>query len=392
MRSVSPLLPADESASAHPDRRYRVLFLADHLGLPDGGVHGVTTYLLDVLPALQSAGIDVAACFLRDPHPAAEVLRRHGIAVHFLGSGRFDLLVLRRVGELVRRGGFGIVHCTQYRATVIGRAVAKRRRGLRLVLHVHDMQMPPVAVRLMNRLVAAPAELGLSVSRASREICIRGYHVAPERVRVLYTGIQTRSFRPVSAAARVRLRLELGVPAEAGALCLVGRFQPVKGHRDMIRMFAEIARSIPDTMLLLIGSGPDRAACERLAAALGLSRRVRFLGHRDDIARLLPAADVLVVPSQSEGLSRVAIEANLCGVPVVAYDSGGIAEALPEPACGELVPAADRAGFIDAVDRALSSSRDPAGIAARVRSAEKRFGLPAHVQALRACYESLEAP
>lgn len=376
----------------HPARRQtrRVLFLADHLGMPDGGVHGVTTYLLDVLPALLASGVEVGACFLREEHAAAESLRAGGIRVRFLHSGRFDLLVAREVADLVHREGWNILHCTQFRASIISRAVARMRPHLSAVLHIHDLTIPPPVVRLLNRVLANPKDLGLCVSTAAREVAIRGYGIRPGRVRVLYTGIDGARFRPLSQVDRIAIRRELNLPVDAPLLCLVGRFQPVKGQRDMLRIFQRIVGHRPDCVLLLVGSGPDRAVCEQRAEQRQLQRNVRFVGYRHDVHRLMAAADVAVVPSRSEGLSRFAIEANFCGVPVVAFDSGGIADVLVDPVCGELVPPGDDRAFSDAVLRALQRSRSPSFAHARSHSARDRFGLAGHVDALRSCYDALE--
>jgi glycosyltransferase involved in cell wall biosynthesis len=369
--------------------RQRVLFLADHLGMDGGGVHGVTTYLLDLLPGLKATGMEIGACFLRNPHPAAESLRARGVEVKFLGSRRFDLLVIRQVNDMVRRESWNILHCTQFRASVIGRAVARLHRRLRAVVHVHDLKMPPPYVRLLNRLVADRTDLGLCVSLAACDIASRGYHLSPGRLRVLYTGIDTEHFRPLPAPAVERIRRELDIPATAPTLCLLGRFHAVKGHAAMIRMFKCIADRRPECVLMLVGSGPERPACENLAREMGL-KNVRFLGYRRDAARLLAAADVAVVPSTSEGLCRAAIEANLCGLPVVAFDCGGVIEALADAVCGEVVPPGDQAAFIDAIERALRTPRSSARVDARVQAATRRFGLAAHVAALRECYEALD--
>jgi glycosyltransferase involved in cell wall biosynthesis len=365
--------------------RRRVLFLADHLGPPDG-VHGVTTYLLDVLPALKAIGIEVGACFLGAPHSAAEALQAHGIPVRFLDTRSFDLLVTWRVAKLVRDESWDVLHCTQFRATVVGRTVARLLRSPAVVVQVHDLTMPPAYARLMNRIVARRADLGLCVSRAACDIAVRGYHLAPERLRVLYTGIDTRQFHPLSPQERRQIRLELDISPTAPVLCLAGRFYPVKGQAEMTRMMQHIVARRADCVLLLVGSGPGRTACEHLARELQLTDNILFLGHRDDVGRLLAAADAAVVPSSSEGLSRFAIEANLCGLPVVAYACGGVAEALADSRCGILVPPGDVPAFIAAVDRALAEHRSASDAEACARTARQRFGLAPHVQSLRECY------
>ena len=371
-------------------RPHRVLFLADHLGPDHGGrsgVHGVTTYLLDVLPPLKACGNEVGACFLRHPNPAAEKLRAAGVEVSFLETARLDPFVVKRIDELVQRRGYGILHCTQLRASLAARALA-RRRGVKVALHMHDLNMPPRWLRFAHRLLAAPDDLAICVSAAAAEVAVRGYHVRPDRVRVVHTGIATGAFAPLAAAERARIRREVGIPSNAPVVCLVGRFGRVKGHRTMIGIFHALVRRRPDAVLLLIGDGPERAACERLIEELRLADRVRLLGYRGDVARWLAAADVAVVPSKSEGLCRAAIEANLCGIPAVAFDVGGVREALPDPVCGELVPAGDQPAFTAAIERALDGAVVPLGDL-RVRLARERFGVAGHLRALAACYDEL---
>ncbi|RPI64432.1 MAG: glycosyltransferase, partial [Lysobacterales bacterium] len=186
------------------------------------------------------------------------------------------------------------------------------------------------------------------------------------------------------------VRRELRVSSEAPVLCLAGRFHPVKGHREMIDIFSLLLRRRPDSVLMMLGDGPARATCERVIAERGIADSVRLLGYRNDVARWLGAADVVVVPSRSEGLCRAAIEGNLCGLPAVAYDVGGLSEALPDPVCGWLVPAGEEQRFVTAIERALESGIVTA-THERVRAARERFGLVEHVQRLTDCYDALEA-
>jgi glycosyltransferase involved in cell wall biosynthesis len=158
----------------------------------------------------------------------------------------------------------------------------------------------------------------------------------------------------------------------------------------MIGMFRSVVRRHSDAVLMLLGDGPERAACQHLTAELELSDRVRFLGYRHDVARWLAAADVVVAPSKSEGLSRAAIEANLCGLPAVAFAVGGLREALPDAICGELVPPGDERGFVDAIERALERSLVPVADI-RVRLARARFGIEDHARALTSCYDELRS-
>jgi L-malate glycosyltransferase len=152
-----------------------------------------------------------------------------------------------------------------------------------------------------------------------------------------------------------------------------------KNHSGFLRIAARIHQHLPDVEFLLVGDGPLRQEIEQEAKALGLGRRVSFLGDRRDIPAVLASMDVAVLTSDSEGLSNVILEAMATSLPVVAYDVGGNAELVSQQR-GALVAAGDETGFADAVERILaessssSSLRQQLGRDAR-RFVEENFGL-----------------
>jgi glycosyltransferase involved in cell wall biosynthesis len=229
------------------------------------------------------------------------------------------------------------------------------------------------------------------VSKAVADVAAEGYHVRRDRLRVVYNGVELGRVRNVPPDARAAIRAELGVPASAGVIALVGRIYPVKGHPAMLRMMARISRSCPDARLVFVGDGPGRAACEALTSELGLQSRVIFLGHRDDVPYVLAAADVVVVPSESEGLCLAAIEGLAAGKPVVAYAVGGLPEVVSDGKDGRLIAAAHEDEFVQAVVALL---RDPAlrsNYGRHATQAAERFSLERHVDALLRCYGELDA-
>jgi glycosyltransferase involved in cell wall biosynthesis len=375
----------------------RILFLADHLGYAGGVVHGATTYFIDLLPALAAAGIQALPCFLREYHPAAEELRARGVEPIFLGANRLDPFVVNRVTSLARKHGCELLHVQGFKASVVGR-MARHRLQTPLVVHVHDLKMPPRGVRLLNRALACSRDIGLCVSSASVPVAVSGYAVDPGRARVVHTGIRIADFAVNQAEARAAVRTELGIADDAPVVAMLARFHAEKGHFGMLAMMPEICRQAPRAVLVLAGDGPERPACEALGNALGLRESLRFLGSRRDVARILAASDVVVVPSLSEGLGRVPIEANLAGRPVVAFDTGGLREVIPDECAGRLVPPGDARGFVSAVLSCLPSG-SPGELQAlaltgadRARRAAQRFGIEAHVRRLTECYAGLLAP
>jgi len=161
------------------------------------------------------------------------------------------------------------------------------------------------------------------------------------RCRVVYDGLDLAPYRRRRDGPGVRC--ELGLPADAPLLIHVGRIAKPKNHLRLVSIFAEVLRRRPSARLLLIGRstvgrGDDSLArrVRRRIAELGIGNRVTFGGEPADVARLIQAADALVLPSLWEGLPGVVLEACAAGTPVLASDLpciGEIAERLPGVHC-----------------------------------------------------------
>jgi len=150
------------------------------------------------------------------------------------------------------------------------------------------------------------------------------------KIRVHYTGVDLDRFAPQDrAAAKDHFNVSGPVILSVGAL--IER----KGQHHLIRALSEI----PDAMLLLAGHGPERGALERLANELSLTKRVGFLGAvpHDQLPILYNAADVMALPSASEGLANAWVEALACGTPIAISDVGGARELLTNPVAGTII-------------------------------------------------------
>ena len=107
----------------------------------------------------------------------------------------------------------------------------------------------------------------------------------------------------------------------------LSNFRPVKRIRDVVEVFARVAREVP-ARLMLIGDGPDRSVAEYLARQHKIQDRVHFIGKQDNVNELLPLADLMVMPSEMESFGLAALEAMACGVPTIATDVGGVPELI----------------------------------------------------------------
>jgi glycosyltransferase involved in cell wall biosynthesis len=367
------------------------MILADHIGYADGVRHGVTTYLLHVLPLLAAAGVEMTVCFLRAPHAAAADLHACGIRPVFLNAGKWDPTVALRVAALASCNGVRLLHATGVKGTLVAR-VAARLIGARTLVHVHDLNDPGAAISALQRLTAKPTDAAVCVSQAVRELTVRRYHVRPERVRVARNGIPLQALRSAAAGARNRVRAELDIEPGRPVLAIIGRMHPVKGHRALLAMLPAIVHSCPQAVLLVIGDGPERSACEELARNLGMAEHVRFLGRRGDVPRLLAGVDLVLMPSQSEGLGLAAIEALAAARPVIAFATGGLPEVVVDGVNGRLVPPGDNEAFASAVIQTLRDSGRRFSYARGAAASAERFGVETHVQRLIDCYRMTLAP
>lgn len=179
-------------------------------------------------------------------------------------------------------------------------------------------------------------------------------------------------YMPLSEGERAAGRARYAQPGEKLLLHL-SNFRPVKRVEDTIEIFARVAREL-SAHLLLVGDGPDRPNAEYRVHALGLQNRVHFLGKQDDVYRLLPLADLMLMPSTLEAFGLAALEAAACRVPTVATRQGGVPELIEDGVNGRLLPVGDVEGMAAA---AVTLLRDDAALdamaAAARRTAQGRF-------------------
>ncbi len=128
--------------------------------------------------------------------------------------------------------------------------------------------------------------------------------------------------------------------SEQVTLMHISNFRPVKRVTDVIEVFARVAR-VMNARLIMIGDGPDQSKAMHLAHELGIAERVKFIGVVDQVAPFLKAADLLLLPSETESFGLVALEAMASGVPVIASNVGGLPEVVKHGETGYLAPVGD---------------------------------------------------
>ena len=362
----------DPEALARP----RVLLVLDSL-VPGGAERSTVA----MLPYLVQAGIRPEVAYLHDrPGLQAEV-EALGVPLHDLSGGGGRRGWVRRTSALLERRQPDLVHTSLYEADVCGRLAALRQRVPVVSTltterygadHRGDERLNPTKLRAAQLVDA-------STARATRRLHAVSQHVADSmasnlryprsRIDVVARG------RPVALAVepdrllRQRTRASLGLGPQP-TLLAVARQDRVKGLDRLVAALAEVRAVVPGIVLLVAGrEGDDSATLRRQVGGLGLDDAVRFLGHRSDVAALLAASDVFVLPSRREGLPGSVLEAMAAGTPIVANDLPQVREVVG-PQEARLVPCEDISALAAAVVGLLSN---PEAAGARAWRAKERF-------------------
>jgi glycosyltransferase involved in cell wall biosynthesis len=187
------------------------------------------------------------------------------------------------------------------------------------------------------------------------------------RLTVIHNGVTAGACLP-REEGRLLLAPHVSFPIWIGT---IAELHPNKRLDTLIRAFANLADVYPDVNLMIMGGGQERVMLEELVRALDLDSRVRLRGHVENASAYLDALDIFVLPSRTEALGYVLLEAGLAGLPVVASDVGGIPEIIEDGRTGMLFPSGD----VDALEAALRAYLESPELRARMGDALKE-----HVQ------------
>ena len=225
--------------------------------------------------------------------------------------------------------------------------------------------------RWLNRLTSGLDDHRFAVSdEVRRSMTPR----ASRQSEVLVHGINHESFER-TGESRESVRSALGLQPDTVAALTVANFRTEKDYPNLLRAAATACAEDPDLRVLAVGQGPLEHEVRELHAALGLGDRFVLLGFRDDVPDLLRAVDLFVLGSAHEGLPVAVMEALAAGLPVVATDVGGVAEAVVDAENGFLVPARDPQALAAAM---LRVARDPglrAALSRGARAGSTRFDI-----------------
>jgi glycosyltransferase involved in cell wall biosynthesis len=307
----------------------------------------------------------------------------------------------RRIREIVRAGGYDLIHVHSPVAAFVTRYAVRglpRRKRPPIIYTAHGFHFHPGGTTVRNSLFLGLEKLAgrwtdylVLINREDVAAAVSHRLVAPGRVRRMPgIGVDTERYcrAGVDAGAAARVRAELGLGADEPYFLMVAEFIPRKRHADLVSGFARLsAEGSVGPHLVLAGQGPLLEPMRDLAGRLGIARRVHLLGQRRDVPALMAGAAAVVLPSEQEGLPRCVLEAMSMAVPVVATRIRGTAELLEDGAVGFLVEVGDVKGLAATLFGVLADPGGARAIGARGRQRAADYDLRSVIRLHEELYE-----
>ena len=314
---------------------------------------------------------------VRDPHPVK------------------DVLAAFRLYALMRRGRYHIVHTHTTKAGLLGRMVARLAR-VPIVVHTphghsfHDYlnAVESGALKCAERWSARWTNRVICLTEIERQDHLRFRIGPPEKFEVIHSGVDIDRFRQACITPAMT-RQALGLPPEGPLVGCVARLVPVKGIHVLLEALPLIRAVVPHASVVLVGDGPLHDDLVRRTSALGLDGAVTFLGLRRNVAEIMPLFDVVAVPSLSEGMGRVAVEALAAGRPVIGTRVDGLQRVIADGETGFLVPPADPGALARAVIRCLTDPGLSAAMSAKARGEVDAYDIEQMIDKISRVYDQL---
>lgn len=255
----------------------------------------------------------------------------------------YSLALASKMSEVAKYEKLDLLHVhyaiPHASSAYLAKQILKESQDLKIVTTLHGTDITLIGLEPsflpLVKFSIEQSDSVTAVSRFLKEKTSTNYSIEKE-IDVIPNFVDTNLYKHENAC---NFRNHVAPKGEK-VLIHTSNFRPVKRVPDTIRIFEKVLKEIP-SKLLLVGDGPDRSECERLCRELNLCEHVKFLGKQEALVELLNAADIFLIPSQSESFGLAALEAMACGLPVVASSVGGLPELVKHNETGFIAEIGD---------------------------------------------------
>jgi N-acetyl-alpha-D-glucosaminyl L-malate synthase BshA len=273
----------------------------------------------------------------------------------------YDLALAVRMHDVVREHKLDLLHCHYAiphatSAWIAKQMLQERQEKIQVVTTLHGTDITIVgqdpSFHSITKFSIEKSDALTAVSTYLQRETQSAFGCTACRIDVIPNFVDPKVYDRARHGGALRAQFN----GDRKVLMHISNFRPVKRIKDVVRIFAQVDKTVP-SVLVMVGDGPDRLDAEQEARRLGVERHVRFLGKIDQVAPLLAAADLFLLPSQSESFGLSALEALASGTPVIGSRAGGLPEVVRDGETGILCEIGDVDGMAAA---GLSLLRDAA--------------------------------
>jgi len=313
-------------------------------------------------------------------------------------SPTVDFLAFLEIRNVIRDGNYSIVHTHGSKARFLGRLAASSFPEIRIVQTAHGWPFYDTMNQLNKMLYVGLEKLGfdlahinICVSPRDRDKAIRHRLGHFDDYRIIRSGVEFGDFR-AARGKKNEARRKLGLSESAQIIGSVMRFCPEKAPDIFVKVAAGVLESRPDAIFVIVGDGPLMKQTEGMIDSLNLHDSIVLLGSRHDVVDILPAFDVFLITSRTEGLPRALLESLASGVPVVSTDVGGIHELVGNGKNGFLAEEGDIESLVASINTILADPGIVTQLMARVDEDLEPFSAEKMVEDLFSLYTRLLSP
>jgi len=353
-----------------------------YLFLVDGfGAGGAEIQLLEILRNFPVDRYEITVCSLLDSGPLKKDYLALGVnVVVFQRKHRFDFSIFYKLYNLFRQQKFDVVIPILFYPDILGTVIGKLTGIKTIISWAHasheNVFFKPLHRRLMYRFVMPHVSCIVTVSEEMKESIIKKYNtISAKKIFVVPNAVDLNKF----ALAKH--------DPDTTVIGVVARLDLVKGHTYLIQALALIKNKFPDLQCIFSGGGTLRGQLEAEVKSCNLEKMIRFVGYQSDVPSIMAELDIFVLPSISEGLPNVILEAMAANLPVIASAVGGIPEVVGHEKTGLLVPPENPEELAKALDTLLSDLPRCKMMGQQGRKIiEQRFSRKKQVEALLAVF------
>ncbi len=317
-----------------------------------------------------------------------------GLPIYILPTkGNFDRTLKRRLCELIGRDKYDVVHTHLPLSQYYGRKAAIKM-GVPCIIsseqntYHHKTRIP---FSLIERSLAKKTSKIIACSESVRDHLIDKVMLPPTKIKVIWNSVDTNVFKPVEDRDKAKKAIykRFHIPEDRMLGGVVAHLSTQKGHDSLLRALPHVLKTVPNFHLLLVGDGDLKDSLVLLAEELGIMKHVTFAGVQEDIASILNALDIFMLPSLWEGFGIAAIEAMACRIPVIVSYVGGLKEIVTDRDNGLVISRSYPEGIAKAILRLATDEKFRDRLAARgLETVREKFDVADMVRKVEKVYLS----